>query len=101
MAKSQSRVARPTRGARGLTPFQPSAAGVCPLHTGTGTVVDDGASPRAVCRPTKRRARRPGHTRSGQACRSSGSAIAAEPSRAFESGGLGKHNCCKGEGKAQ
>jgi len=38
---------------------------------------------------------------SGQACRSSGSAIAAEPSCAFEAGDLGKHNCGKGERQSQ
>jgi hypothetical protein len=38
---------------------------------------------------------------SGQACRNSGSAIAAEPSCAFEAGHLRKHNRCEGERQAQ
>ena len=38
---------------------------------------------------------------SGQGCRGSGSAIAVEPSRAFEAGRLRKHNRRKGQGEAQ
>jgi hypothetical protein len=36
---------------------------------------------------------------SGQACRSSGSVIAAEPSSAFKAGDFRKHNCREGEGQ--
>ena len=78
MAKSQSRVARPTRGGaqdRGV--LEKYVEGLSDEPVGLATLG------------------------SGQACRSSGSAIAAEPSCAFEAGDLGKHDRREGEGEAQ
>ena len=76
MAKSQSRVARPTRGGaqdRGV--LEKYVEGLSDEPVGLATLG------------------------SGQACRSSGSAIAAEPLRAFEAGDLSKHDRGKGEGQ--
>ena len=78
MAKSQSRVARPTRGGaqdRGV--LEKYVEGLSDEPVGLATFG------------------------SGQACRSSGSAIAAEPSSAFEASGLGKHNRDERESEAQ
>lgn len=78
VAKSQSRVARPTRGGaqdRGV--LEKYVEGLSNEPVGLATLS------------------------SGQACRSSGSAIAAEPSGAFEAGDLGKYDCGEGEGEAQ
>ena len=78
MAKSQSRVARPTRGGaqdRGV--LEKYVEGLSDEPVGLATLG------------------------SGQACRSSGSAIAAEPSRAFEAGDLGKDYCCEWECQPQ
>ena len=78
MAKSQSRVARPTRGvARDRGVLEKHVEGLSDEPVGLATLV------------------------SGQACRSSGSAISAEPSRAFEAGDLRKHYRDEGEGEAQ
>ena len=69
VAKSQSRVARPTRGvARDRGVLEKYVEGLSDEPVGLATLG------------------------SGQACRSSGSAILAEPSRAFEASHLGKHN---------
>ncbi len=78
MAKSQSRVARPTRGGaqdRGV--LEKYVEGLSDEPVGLATLG------------------------SGQACRSSGSAIAAEPSGAFEAGDLGKHNRSERECQSQ
>lgn len=78
VAKSQSRVARPPRGdaqARGVLEKYVEELSDEPVGLATFG--------------------------SGQACRSSGSAIAAEPSRAFEAGDFGKHNRREGEGEAK
>jgi hypothetical protein len=78
VAKSQSRVARPTRGGaqdRGVLEKYVEELSDEPVGLAT--------------------------LGSGQACRSSGSAIAAEPLCAFEAGHLGKHNRREGEGEAQ
>src|SRR5438067_1707022 len=74
VAKSQSRVARPTRGGaqdRGV--LEKYVEGLSDEPVGLAMLG------------------------SGQACRSSGSAIAAEPSCALEASDLRKHNCCEGE----
>ena len=78
MAKSQSRVASPTRGGaqdRGV--LEKYVEGLSDEPVGLATLG------------------------SGQACRSSGSAIAAEPSCAFEASDLGKHNRDERESEAQ
>ena len=78
MAKSQSRVARPTRGgAQGRGVLEKYVEGLSDEPVGLATLG------------------------SGQACRRSGSAISAEPSCAFEAGDPGKHNRGEGEGEAQ
>ena len=69
VAKLQSRVARPTRGiAQDRGVLEKYVEGLSDEPVGLATFG------------------------SGQACRSSGSAITAEPSCAFEAGHLGKHN---------
>ena len=78
VAKSQSRVARPTRGGaqdRGV--LEKYVEGLSDEPVGLATLG------------------------SGQACRSSGFAIAAEPSCAFEAGHLRKHNRDERESEAQ
>jgi hypothetical protein len=78
VAKSQSRVARPTRGDaqdRGVP--EKYVEGLSDEPVGLATLG------------------------SGQACRSSGSAIAAEPSCAFESGDLREHNRSERKGQPQ
>jgi len=77
VAKSQSRVARPTRGGA-------QDRGVREKY-----VEELSDEPVGLAR-----------LGSGQACRSSGSAIAAEPSCAFEAGDLRKHNRREREGEA-
>ena len=78
VAKSQSRVARPARGVA-------QDRGVLKKYV-EGLSDEPGGLAASAC---------------GQACRSSGSAIAAEPSCAFEAGDLGKHYRGKGKGEAQ
>ena len=76
VTKSQSRVARPTRGvARDRGVLEKYVEELSDEPVGLATLG------------------------SGQACRSSGSAILAEPSRAFEASHLGKHN--RSERKSQ
>jgi hypothetical protein len=77
VAKSQSRVARPTRGGaqdRGV--LEKYVEGLSDEPVGLATLG------------------------SGQACHSRGSAIAAEPSCAFEAGDFRKHNRGEGESEA-
>ena len=78
MAKSQGRVARPTRGgARDRGVLEKYVEGLSDEPVGLAT---------SAC---------------GQACRSSGFAMAAEPLRALEAGDFGKHDRGEGEGQPQ